>query len=366
MNRMLTTAAVLGLAATLPAMAGEDDAEMTFLTIGDKAPEFEISHWVKGKPVDSFEDGKVYVMEFWATWCGPCIASMPHLAEMQKKYKDYDVTIIGVSDEPLPTVVGFLARENKTTEKSHWEGIGHTLTTDPDNSTHQAYFRAAGRSGIPCSFIIGKDGKIEWIGHPMSMDEVLGEVVRDEWDRDAFFAKYEEEQKPARERMIPMMRMQRAMDNEDWDTALALIDERLAAAPDDVNLQMQKFTMLVNYMDKPREGYELMNSMMEAGWEDPMLLNMVAWTVATDKGLKTRDIDLALKAARRANELTGEKDPAILDTVARVYFENDDLAAAVEWQRMAVAALAEQDGPMAEDLRESLEKYEKMLEADTE
>ena len=110
----------------------------------------------------------------------------------------------------------------------------------------------------------------------------------------------------------------------------------------------------------PEEGYELMSEMMDSNWEDSMFLNMVAWTVATDESLKTRDLGLALKAARRANELTGEKSAAVLDTVARVYYEQGDLAAAVEWQRMAIEALTEEDERMmGDDVRKMLEQYEK-------
>ena len=67
------------------------------LTIGDQAPAISVSKWIKGDPVDRLDPKKTYVVEFWATWCGPCRVSIPHLTELQKKYKDKGVTFLGVS-----------------------------------------------------------------------------------------------------------------------------------------------------------------------------------------------------------------------------------------------------------------------------
>src|SRR5438132_6593800 len=65
------------------------------LSIGDPAPKLGVKEFVKGEPVSSLEKGKTYVVEFWATWCPPCLTSIPHLTELQKKHKR--VTFIGVS-----------------------------------------------------------------------------------------------------------------------------------------------------------------------------------------------------------------------------------------------------------------------------
>jgi thiol-disulfide isomerase/thioredoxin len=66
------------------------------LNIGDPAPQLVVKEFVKGSPVTQFKPGSVYVVEFWATWCGPCKTSIPHLTELQKKYGD-KVTFVGVS-----------------------------------------------------------------------------------------------------------------------------------------------------------------------------------------------------------------------------------------------------------------------------
>lgn len=68
---------------------------------------------------------------------------------------------VGVSDEKLQTVTDFLG-------KDEWkEKTRYTLATDPDRSTYNSYMAAAGQNGIPTAFVVGRDGCVEWIGHPM-------------------------------------------------------------------------------------------------------------------------------------------------------------------------------------------------------
>ncbi len=189
---LLALVACLVCAVLMPRQSVKAD---DLLTVGSKAPSIDIEHWLstgngKFEPVKEFEPGKVYVLEFWATWCGPCVASMPHIAELQEKYADKGVQVISVSDEDLETVQGFLEKEVPGEDKKFGELTSvYCLTTDPDGSTHKDFFEAAGQDGIPTAFIIGKDQKIEWIGHPMEMEEVLAKVIEGSWDREAFAQK---------------------------------------------------------------------------------------------------------------------------------------------------------------------------------
>ena len=333
-----------------------DDAKV--LTVGDKAPKPDIAHWIKGKEVTGFESDKIYVMEFWATWCGPCKASMPHISELQEKYKDYNVTIIGVSDEDLATVTGFLS-------KGDWnDKTRYTVATDPDKSVYNDYMKAAGQNGIPTAFVVGKDQQIEWIGHPQQIDEPLEQIVKGTWDRDAFKAKWEEEQKEERELAKVQEKVQKlfgeyrsAAAAKDWDAAMAKLDEAMALSPLVAKqFAPQKFLLLARDMNKPAEAYAFANDLAEKNWDNPQLLNQLAWYTVDEKGIETRDLDFAMKAANRASELVGGKDGAILDTVARVHYEKGDLKTAIDVQKKAVEYAP--DGPMGDQLRETLKKYE--------
>ena len=154
--------------------------------------ELAIEHWLQDgngffKPVTKFEKGKVYVVEFWATWCGPCIQSMPHLAEIQNKYRGQGVQVISVSNETVEEVKDLLGKNHPQTGKPFSElTSAWCLTTDPDGSVYKDYMEASKQGGIPTAFLVGKTSEIEWIGHPMDMDGPLEAVVNDTWDRAVF------------------------------------------------------------------------------------------------------------------------------------------------------------------------------------
>jgi len=354
---MRRTALVVALSLWIPAVCW---AGPEILTIGDKAPAVDIAHWLKGAEVEEFETGKIYVLEFWATWCGPCKASMPHVSKLQEQYKDYDVTVIGVSDENVQTVVSFLCKADK--EDVLWnDKIGYTLATDPDESTKNAYMKPAAQQGIPTAFIIGKDTRIEWIGHPMGMDDVIDQVVRDNWDRDAFKVKFEQEIAVTREVMKVRPQLDKAVEAGDWNAAIITANQLTGSDPAYAYLKAGLFRTMVRKSDDFSRSYDFGRTIMRDHWDDPMILNMLAWTTVDDKGVKKRDLDFALEAALRANELTKEQDPSILDTVARVYFEKGDLKQAIKWQRKAVKHAG--GTPMAEQLEEALKKYQDVAES---
>jgi len=128
-----------------------------------------------------FEKGKLYVVEFWATWCGPCKASMPHLSKLQKEYGAKGVTIIGVTAKDPHNSL----EEVEAMVKDKGDTMGYTVAWDTDRKTYDTFMTAAGQHGIPCSYVIdGTSGKVVYIGHPMYLEVPLEAIAAGKWDLD--------------------------------------------------------------------------------------------------------------------------------------------------------------------------------------
>jgi len=176
-SKALTRVALIASLSVLGALSFSQDDKAPKLKAGDTAPSLKIKKWVQGTPIPKIEKGKVYVFEFWATWCGPCIANMPHLSELAKKYEG-KVTITGVdvwednydkNTDPAVLVELFM--------KKNPGRMTYNVCIDDKNAMGNSWLKAAGQNGIPSSFIIDREGKIAWIGHPYYMEPILEKVV---------------------------------------------------------------------------------------------------------------------------------------------------------------------------------------------
>jgi thiol-disulfide isomerase/thioredoxin len=319
------------------------------LVAGDAAPALSIDKWIKGAPVPKFESGKVYVVEFWATWCGPCIASMPHLSALQKEFKD-SVTIIGVtSQDPRNTLEG---ATKMATDKG--DTMGYTVAWDSDRATNNSYMKAANQNGIPCSFVIDKTGKIAYIGHPMFLDMVLEPVVAGKWDTKTGNAAV----KDAEDKLYGKNGVfaQAQSDPEGALKTLNEIDAKYPKIVEAAGLERMKYHLLLQTGNAPEAhklGLKLVDKAVKD--KDAMALNEIAWGIVDPEGnVKNKDLDLALKAAEEGVKASDNKDGMIMDTLARVYWVKGDKAKAIETQTKAVALAPE--GAKAQ-LQKSLDEY---------
>ncbi|MDR3708325.1 MAG: TlpA disulfide reductase family protein [Capsulimonadaceae bacterium] len=149
-----------------PRSAADLNAESKMLAIGTVAPDFTAFD-PAGKAVKlSDYAGKVVVIDFWATWCGPCQASLPSTNELARRYHSKGVVFLGVnvSDEDS----AFSAWLPK-----HKDLTSIQFVIDRGGDHHDALMTLYGVLGIPAQFVIGADGKIAWSNTGYDGDEEL-------------------------------------------------------------------------------------------------------------------------------------------------------------------------------------------------
>lgn len=296
------------------------------LTIGMKAPKLAIADWVKGDSVQGFEKDHTYVVEFWATWCGPCVRAFPHVSEVQAKHKD-ELTVIGVNiwdrkkdratGEYTESMPDLIKRTHEFVDKQG-DKMSYTVAIEESDKMAETWMKAAGQNGIPAAFIVDKAGKVAWVGHPMSIDEPLEQVLAGKWDLDA--AKKEQVAE---------------MEAGFWypHTMGLLADEKTA-----------------------ERGYQLAYALLRSPVADnPGMLNAMSWNMLTSDKVALRDYNAAVALASVACEKTEWKDPSVIDTLARGYYDMGNHDKAIELQTKAVK-LAE-GNPMQSDLAKTLESY---------
>jgi len=326
------TVATALLLVSLPARAGD---------LGDPAPPLKVEKWIKGGPVDLKADQQhVYVIEFWATWCGPCRRSIPHLTELQKKYKDRGVLVIGVSideDQRRKT-------RDKVEEfvKEQGEKMDYLVALDDrDGSTEKAYLDGFKFDGIPTVFIIDRAGKVVWAGQAeeaadggmswKALDQALDEILAGKYDLAA--AQKADEQRRQ-------------------------LAEKRAKARE----QMGQYYDLVRRSEKkPPEADQLGKEVFAALGKDASLLNEFAWAILDDPTIAYRDLELALQVAKAAYDACDGKNAAIVDTYARALFDIGRTKQAVEYQKKAVE-LAGSNLELRTELEQTLKRYQDAVE----
>jgi thiol-disulfide isomerase/thioredoxin len=146
-------------AAPPPAASAEAAPRPTLLAPGTVAPDF-LMHDLAGKEVRlSDYAGKVVILDFWAPWCGPCLASFPHTQQIAAQYRDQGVVVVasGTSDT-LANFQRWIAANQARYPDMKFAWDPHTRGSD--TFEQRASSRLFGVSGLPTLFVIGRDGKV--------------------------------------------------------------------------------------------------------------------------------------------------------------------------------------------------------------
>ena len=125
---------------------------------GPKAPAVTTKYTVKQGPAKS-ERGTIRVVEFWATWCGPCKQTIPILTQIQSKFANKNVQVIGISsEEDLNVVRAFVNQQGNT--------MNYTVGLDPEWRTSAPFSGIWQVNSIPHAYLVSHDNRILWHGHP--------------------------------------------------------------------------------------------------------------------------------------------------------------------------------------------------------
>ncbi|MBL8675303.1 MAG: TlpA family protein disulfide reductase [Rhodospirillales bacterium] len=137
---------------------------------GDAVPSYG-PKWIKGGPVAWSEPGRLYLIECWATWCGPCRATIPHVDALHRKYGGRGLTVIGqnVWEEDQEAVAAFVREQA--------DAMSYPVAAD-DGAFVRDWMTPAGVQGIPHAFLV-RDGRLFWQCHPQRLDDATVESMLD-------------------------------------------------------------------------------------------------------------------------------------------------------------------------------------------
>jgi len=331
--KKLIMVAVL-LASCLSNLNAQDKKDT--LQVGDPAPPIVVRKWIKGNPVTKLTPGKVYVMEFWATWCGPCQAAMPHLSELARKYK-------GKAE-----VISFDVKEDKKTDFLpkverfvKWSGdrMDYTVAVDATGDVmEKTWLKAIGSNGIPEIFIIDQQGKIAWHGHPNFVDDVLEAVVNGQYDEAG--KKRIEAALKEKDQLYDSLshKMMAAKMKGDYQTALAMAEKILPIFPG-----MHAYCSNMKY-----EFLSHIDSVKARQWADTLIAKwhpkdqvgfaiFILWSLPN--GAFKPDYQFALKVIKEAAARWDPADKTINVTLAQAYYITGNKEQAIRCQEKFIDML---------------------------
>ncbi|BCU76600.1 TlpA disulfide reductase family protein [Luteolibacter sp. LG18] len=291
---------------------------------------FGQAKFVQGTAPAAWEPGKLYFIECWATWCGPCIASIPHVNELHKKYADKGLRVIGLNvwdDGPYEKVEKFV--------KAKGEGMSYPVAfVGKGGAFETAWLKLAGVTGIPHTFLV-RDGKLLATQHPGQLtDEViekllaggdgetqaLGVIAKQKADRAAetqLFKDYRAAQakkdtavmaekiealEKSGSRAVPSLKFELAQAKGDWNE----VKTALAGLPDDATALMPLTQFAGALCDDARA----------PGAPDELRLAVAAKMIKAQGGKPGRYYEMVPLAALQAK--AGDKDGALATAKALI------------------------------------------------
>jgi thiol-disulfide isomerase/thioredoxin len=326
---------------------------------GDLAPALTVSKWLQGDAVTKFEPGKVYVVEFWATRCGACIRSMPHLAELQARYKDQGVTIIGFTSRDIressnsdEKVAAFVNKRGPT--------LGYRFAYADDNTTFDAWMKAADHHSLPCIFLVDRRGRIAYIGSPLFLELALVKVLAGGANAKTIGDEMARAVADYQTLCAHFTRDQKAFfqsDPEVFCRALKEFETRYPPLADCMPATIFKLLLLLKQAN-PGNAKDYADQLLAKAIQQRNLFLLEALTEVLLEKKENKDlVALAVRAADARVRIDGGKNAYTLLRLADAYLVSGDSAKAKEYARKAIDVSA---GESSADQRE-IEKEARRL-----
>lgn len=160
----------VGISLLAVCLAGCTRSGETGMNPGDFPPQFKLPSVEDQSPLGLADfRGKTVLLNFWATWCGPCVEEAPALQRLFERFKDKNFVVLAVAvDDEIEKVSEFRRRF----------GLSFPVLIDEDGGIKNPY----GTTGVPESFFVGPDGKLKLVPDPDSGDPIVRIVGPRAWD----------------------------------------------------------------------------------------------------------------------------------------------------------------------------------------
>ena len=154
-------------------IAVRSKAQIAFLDTGEKVNLYPKVKWIKGQPFSGFDPSKIYIIDLWATWCKPCLAAMPHLNDLSKKFKDRIFFLAqDVMENDQAKVSEFVAKQGDKMDMN--VAFGGPKGDEFDKK----WIQASGTQSIPRTFVI-QNNTLVWITTPDKLNETVLQLLID-------------------------------------------------------------------------------------------------------------------------------------------------------------------------------------------
>jgi thiol-disulfide isomerase/thioredoxin len=340
------------------------------LKIGDPAPATRPETMLQGEAVKDFQKGEVYVFECWASWCGPCIAAIPHLNELHKQMGKKGVVITGVNVWESERDAAS-AQRAKDFLKAQGDKMSYRVALG-GKAFIKDWLEAAEVNGIPHAFVVA-EGKIAWTGHPAQLTaEMLGDIltgtplaaappVADKIPQrrlskpavPAGTAPNDPEMAAAQAKLDALSEAMRA---RDWDAAEKALPAAAGVLPKQEGQELRDSieAQIGLARGDPTKFYAQLQKVADEEFDDPESLNEIAWRLLTMKAFAQKpNLALAEKCAVQSVKLTKEEHSDKLDTLARLRWLQGKKEEAIRLQIKSVDKA--EAGPMREALQKTLD-----------